>query len=153
MDLATSIIALVLVGICVSPFMIMGLKKVKNKKQQFQNLSRLANENNLTIGQYDVFGNLSIGIDSKNNQLLFFRNDKNHNKIEQCVDISNIKNCSINKTGTKDVIKQIELCLHTIIKNQQEINLLFFDNQTEFQLNGQLQLAEKWKNIIQKQLN
>lgn len=152
MNLATSIVTLVLITICISPFIIMGIKKVKNKKQKRQYLNQLANENNLKIGQNDVFGHFSIGMDSNNEQLFFYRNQNEHDNMAIAIKFSDIKSCFINKIGDKNSVKKIELCLHSNVKNQQDTNLIFFDNQTEFQLNGQLQLAEKWKNIIQRQL-
>ena len=152
MDLGASITELVLVAICIAPFIIMGRNKAKSKKQKRKAMTALAHKNNHELGLFEVFGNLSLGMDTNKSQLFFIRKD-NNGILEQSLPLSKFKTCVLNKIGTKDYVEKIELGLHTANKKQDDIYLLIFDNQNEFQLNGQLQWAEKWKSLIAEILN
>ncbi|MBR9757182.1 MAG: hypothetical protein GYB39_03800 [Algicola sp.] len=154
MDLGITIIEVVLIAICIIPFILMGLSKAKNKKQQLQLLTKLAQKEQCKMDTYEVFANISIGLDTSKKRLLFVRQD-NDTITQESIDLLHIKNCNLikasnNNNAPKDISK-LELALAPTSNNKTETRLLFFDIATEMPLSGQLQLAEKWNAIINKQ--
>lgn len=97
----------------------------------------------------------------KNKNVLFFKQKKRDDSMEErCINLSEIQSCrviDISRTikkynSTYKLIDRLDLCLIPVDKDRPEIKLEFFNVETDFQLNGQLQLIDKWSKMINDQL-
>ncbi|RSK40743.1 hypothetical protein [Mangrovimonas spongiae] len=150
MNSGITLIEAVLIAICASPFILMAINKAKNNKKHLLELSTLAKQNNYQITQHEVFANISLGLDTIKNQLLFVRNDNNI-ITQESINLSEIKHCTVlkhNDSKNQKNVSEINLVLTPKETKHPEKKLTFFNIQTEMMLSGQLQVAEKWKDII-----
>ena len=159
LDLGTAIIGGITIMIIVIPiFMILRGRK-KKEKMILRSLLKIASQKNCAIDQHEVFGSNAIGIDEKNKKVFFYRETEDQIK-EQFVDIGAIENCKIVKTHSnvrnkgvnEKVLERLELSFVPSVKNNGEIKFEFFNADDNIQLNGELQSAEKWSELIQDRL-
>ena len=73
MDLGTTIIGIIIVIICIFPFILMGFNNSQKRKKALQHLSDTAKINNCTIEKSEFWHLTSIGIDQSNKMLFFTR--------------------------------------------------------------------------------
>jgi hypothetical protein len=159
MDLGTLEIALVLVAICVVPFILMGRNKKKRDKQLLQLLLNSATKENCKITQSEYLNDIAIGLDEANNKLFFFKKIE-ENEIAQHVNLLEMKSCGILNSNRpldskkhKDVIiEKIGLSFTPIEKNKTHTIFEFFNSEETMLLSGELQLAQKWAKIVNDKL-
>lgn len=88
---------------------------------------------------------------------MFFQLYVNQEIKYQFVDLSTIKSCkfsTISRTiANNQIITRLELKLTPIDPNKKEILLEFYNEEISTQLRGELQSIEKWKKIIEQQLD
>lgn len=159
MDLGTILTAAIMLSICVLPFILMNRKKQKRIKQLHSNFIKNITEKGLIIGQHEVCGNIVIGFDSTLTQLFFLK--QNH-KIDRNISIplNSIIDCKIEKSYEIDnnsmdqstSLDKIVLTLTTKEAQSKNHRLVLFDCNDRMQLDGELQLGEKWLKIIQEKI-
>lgn len=155
MDLETLEIALVLVAICIVPFIIMGTNKKKRDKQLLQLLLDSASKENCKITQSELLNDVAIGLDETNNKLFFFKKIESI-EIAQHVSLLEMKSCGILNSNRlmdskkkKDVIiEKIGLSFTPLDKNKAHEIFEFFNSEETMLLSGELQLAQKWAKIV-----
>lgn len=151
MDLPNLIIGLVVLLLCAAPFILMN-RHSKNKKQKLiQTLNQLAASSGNSITEFDVFNDAIIGID-QNNKTLFFVKKLEELNVEEKISLKDYQKSEVKKkmsnhhgpSSNMQIIKKIHLHFQPKSSENREVNLEFYDENTQFQLNGELQLAEKW---------
>jgi hypothetical protein len=154
MDLPNLIIGFVVLLLCAAPFILMN-RHSKNKKQKLiQSINQLAASSGSSITTFDVLNDAIIGIDQNKRELFFVKNLeelvveekiilKNYQPIQVKKKTANHKGNSFNN----QFIKKIYLHLEPKSTAIKEVNLELYDEETQFQLNGELQLAEKWEKL------
>ena len=150
MDLQSIIVGSILVGMFVVP--IIFLQK-KQSKKQLQDFLEIAGKNQVVVDMYDLWEPcFGIGLDSKNGKLLYTRKyDTKYKNV--VIDLADVGTCSLYKTsrdvnGDK-VIDTIGLQL-TYRKDFKtpDTYLEFYNKEERLNLNDELQLAEKWQQLI-----
>lgn len=142
MDLGTLITAIVMLAICVLPFVAMNRKKKLRIKQLKQVFEEYIEEQKHTLGEIDLCGKIVIGLNA-NASHLFFIKERNGMYLKKTVLIRDIQKVIVQKT-TFDAASNFEkIALDFDLKSAQ-IELVFFDYLDKIQLDGELQLAEKW---------
>ena len=152
----TIITVLVLLAFCILPIVIMNQKRKKKASESLQLLKNLAEENQCTITEHELFNQIIIGIDKNAHQLFFVRTIEGK-KSRQKIYLSDVKRCRMEETGrTVDsihVIEKIDLAFAPLASNQKEITLNIYsadyDNLT---LSGEIQFAEKWAKLVNDHL-
>ncbi len=152
----TIITVLVLLAFCILPIVIMNQKRKKKASESLQLLKNLAEENQCTITEHELFNQIIIGIDKNAHQLFFVRTIEGK-KSQQKIYLSDVKRCRMEETGrTVDsihVIEKIDLAFAPLASNQKEITLNIYsadyDNLT---LSGEIQFAEKWAKLVNDHL-
>lgn len=159
MYLVNAIIGVIMLGICILPFILLNQRNKRNKKKSFQSLVKIANLNNCTIHDFETCGDYVIGIDVKK-KFVFFKKDYNKSTVEESINLAEILNCKVlqttrtvsNKDGKQNVIEKLELVLAPIDKNSKEIKLEFYNETQRFQLVGEIKSIEKWCKTINEVL-
>jgi hypothetical protein len=155
----TSIVTLIIVILIGLILIILNrVSQSKNKNTILSELFTFAKENNCSITDYDHWKNAKIGFDKKSGILLFIRTNK-EKKINTVVNLIDVIKCQGNKTNHtassgKDKVSVIDkLGLVFFFKDINKTNLYLEFYNTEFDnlnLNGELQLMEKWAGIVQQ---
>lgn len=158
MDLGSIIIGAILIAVCTVPLVIMNRNGKKRERQALKSLTNIANQQNCSISKYEACGDFVIGMDEIKN-FVFFYKQKNEETISHCVDLSEIHICRAVKTrrtvkskgGSEDIIERIKLSLIPKNKEKAEVKFeLYGDEDT--QLNGELQLVDRWAKQINEHL-
>ncbi|MCC6754323.1 MAG: hypothetical protein IT266_10120 [Saprospiraceae bacterium] len=162
MDLGTTITGIIILLICIIPFVIMYLNNQKREKKLLQELSTFAERNNCKISQHELWNNNSlIGIDETANMIFFIKKLKG-NEIMQQINLTEIQKCRVinsgrtvsNKNGSHKVVDKLDLAFTFHDKNKEEIIVEFYNaDYDSLTLSGELQLVEKWCKIINDRIS
>ncbi|KAA3651291.1 MAG: hypothetical protein DWP98_03250 [Bacteroidetes bacterium] len=162
-NLGTIIISSVFIGICLIPIVLTKGNKKKREKAFLAALNNIASNHNGKISQFEICGDIAIGIDEDNHFAYFYKNVKE--KVEELyADLSQTKCCMINNVSSiakyKDhnvkVIEKLELKFLPKVKNNNEVKFEFYNDDESMDLNGELQAIQKWTDLINshiKQMN
>lgn len=154
MDLGTILTATIMLSICILPFILMNRRKKKRIKQLYHNFMTYASSNNLTIGQHEVCGDFALGLDNTSKYILFIKQSKSTN-TELCIPIDNVSSCQLEKIYDADnnnkghfSLDKISLIFQPKDFGSSSSELVLYDSKDQMQLDGELQLGEKWINIL-----
>jgi len=156
MDLGTILTATIMLSICVLPFILMNRKKKRRIKKLQQNFMDFISEKGQNIGENEICGDFVIGLDNISKHLYFIKQNQSTD-IQVCIPINTITDCKLEKiyeidSNSMDQSTALDKVLLTFTtKEAQSKNktLILFDSDDQMQLDGELQLGEKWSKIIQ----
>ena len=159
MDLGTDIIATIVVVVCVIPFILIAKGRKKREKKMLASLEEIANRDNCTINDYEINADFIIGIDHKQNQVFYYKNEEGVIN-EGSVNLSGIEKCKLathsktinGKNRKESIIKGLDLKFIPRYKQDPEVSFTVYDSDLKMQLTGELQLAKKWETLINKKL-
>ena len=156
MDTATTITAIIIILICIIPFILINRHSRNKEKPFLEALSGLAQKNNYTVSQHDIWSNTAIGIDEAAN-IVFFTKKVKDIQMGQQLALAEIKKCRVMITNSiasnkeDSNFKEVDtLCLAFTHKEKsnEEIVLEFYNADINRSgLTGELQLAERWCKI------
>lgn len=156
MELSSIIIGAFIVALCVMPFVIMGVSQKNKNKKKLSTLTTLAKNNGCLINQHQIIGNLIVGIDYSK-PMFFLHKNINNQVFEQCINLSGIKACKVDKTsktvGNSIIIDKLELVFYNVDKNMPKAVSEFYNSQVSIQFYDELKAIEKWADIINKTIN
>jgi len=155
LDLGTAIIGGITIMIIVVPIYMMLRGRKKKEKMILRSLLEIAAQKNCTIDQHEIFGSNAIGIDENNKKVFFYRQTEDQ-ITEQFVDLGAIGSCKVVKTHStfrnkgvnEKVLERLELSFVPSVQSNGEIKFEFFNADDNIQLNGELQSAERWSQLI-----
>jgi hypothetical protein len=159
---SNTIISVIFILIIITFYVLIIRNKRKKEKKYLQPLFKLAGKVNCTISQYEIWSNSIIGIDNLNNQIFVIGNI-NDVATFHCIKLTEFQICKLNEVsrtvniasrtlaikgiGVK-VIDKIELVFVYLAKNKPDFIVEIYNNETgNFDLTGELQIAEKWCKI------
>lgn len=159
MDWGTAIIWLIMILICIVPFVIMHYNRVKKENKMLHSLKENAQQQNCKISQHEFCGDYVMGIDESRNFVFFFK-QKKEEAISQFVDLAEIQTCQVvkktrnvkNDIGSLGFIERVELSFTPTNKNKGETSFELYDEETNMQLSGELQFVDKWTKQINDRL-
>lgn len=159
MDWGTTIVGLIMILICIVPFVIMYYNRVKKENKMLQSINEIAQQHNCKIGQHEFCGDYVMGIDENRNFVFFFK-QKKEEAISQFVDLSEIQTCQMvkktrnvkNDIGSLGFIERVELSFTPTNKNKGETTFELYDEEINMQLSGELQFVDKWTKQINDRL-
>ncbi|MDX1774451.1 hypothetical protein [Oceanihabitans sediminis] len=128
-------------------------KQMKKSKKVFIDL---AAKNNLKITEPEFWGTYyAIAIDEKANKLIYSKIiDDTHN--ETILDLSTVAKCEVIITSSslknKTEIDTIDLAINYKNPSKAKEVLEFYNVDTNFQMNNETELIEKWKNEIESKI-
>lgn len=159
MNLGTAITGAIFIAIFMLPFIFMLYGRKKKEKQLVKSILAIANNHHCKISQQEISEEFAIGLDESKNQLFFFKKTA-FKEIAQYVNLAEIKSCKViktgNATGDKDdnykLIDKLDLHFSFLDKKNPDISFEFYNSEENFGLNGEIQLIEKWANIVNDRL-
>ena len=154
MDSVSLTIGLVLLAMSILPIYLFNLSRKRKQKKTMELLSNMAGAHNCRISAYDILGDLIIGWDESKKFVFYFRK-ANDVTSELYVDLATVKGCKVinttrtikHKDGNEKVTERVELGFSPA-NGGNEVKWEFFNEEINTQLNGELQLAEKWSKMI-----
>lgn len=161
MDLGATIVGIVIVGVCIIPFVLINRNSRKKKERLLTGLFGYAEKNNDKISRFDVWSNSTIGIDDTSRRI-FFTGKVNETEIFQLIPLDEIQKCRLinssrtvnHKDGNYKVIDKLELAFTYWEKGKPETVLEFYNRETDsLTLTGELQLTEKWNAIANESIS
>lgn len=161
MDFKTIIIWVIILGVTIVPFILIAVRKNLKEKKILMELKNFAEQNNSELSVHEQKENILIGLDKSSKKLFFIKRNK-ENGPEKAIDLSEFKSCKvINTTRTvgegatrQSVIDKIDIVLYYCDKNKSFEQLEFYNNKYDrLVLSGEVQLAEKWSEIINSAIN
>ena len=156
MDIRTAITGIIIILICIIPFVIMRIKRRKREKQLLKEFFTAAERNNCKISQHESWNNSLIGIDETAN-VIFFTKKLKENDISLQINIDEIQKCRVinsnrtvsNANGNFKVVDKLELAFSFHDKIKGEIIIEFYNADYDSLIfSDELQLVEKWCKII-----
>lgn len=160
MSLKIIIIDAALIVLCITPFVWLAMKR-KNKKQGLLlKIIALADKGQHKITVNDYWDTTAIGLDKQAGVLFFYRK-KNEQEHTDTIQLSDIQSCRKVETGhtvgskgsSVRVLDKLELELVPQSK-QKEIHLLeFYDSEVSSILGDELQMIEKWVDLVNQQIS
>ncbi|MBP6755136.1 MAG: hypothetical protein KA210_03230 [Bacteroidia bacterium] len=148
MDATSLTIGMILLIICVLPFILFSVNNTKKRKKRIENLIRKAKENNAIIQEKDDWNQSVIGID-KTKKMLFFSNNSDEFDKFNSINISELYSCTIEKTENKQKsIEKLELELKFISKPTMLLEF-FNKNETRLLVN-EIEIIQKWQMLLNK---
>lgn len=137
------------------------IRKKSRIEKALAPLKAFARENNSEISNSEVWGKNLIGIDNNAPGSLFFIRSLPSREIREKINLSEISGCRINRTVRKadynkeavSVIDRVELVI-SFYNHKPEVSLEFFNTDyDQLTLLNELQLAQKWSDMIQGFIN
>lgn len=155
MDLSITFITAIIVAITVLPFILMSTNALKRKRMFFNVIQDLATNHDSKITQHDFCGDFVIGIDETSKYLFFFKKSDEF-RVSHSINLSEIRSCEgvqsyhtiKNKGNNHKELDKLSLALSKVNKKDPDILLALYDSDKNGQPIGELQLMEKWNNII-----
>jgi hypothetical protein len=158
MDIATILIGVMVLLICVVPFIIMRKNKKKKAIESKEVISQLAAKSNSNVDEYDRWNKTIIGIDHLNRKLFFIRKIKDK-EIQHEIDLSGVQMARVINShrgaidGNYIVIQKLQLGLISKDKDKPETLLEFYNaDYDSLTIMEELQLAEKWAKIVKSNI-
>jgi hypothetical protein len=157
MSIGTIIMNSVMILGGISPFLFVYRNKRKLKNKLIQALKERIGDPTIELKEIDTFLGLIICLDKTQNRLYYYKKNGEIYNF-QSVDINEIVQCKITKQYIpKDQwedeyprILKVDLILTTKNATNSEVVLNFYNDEDSFYLSGELQIAEKWKQLISK---
>jgi len=161
MDVGLTIIVVILLAVCIVPFIIMGRNSKKKEKQILQSLHDLARKFNYTLSQFDLWNNAAIGADEGMNMIFFTKKNKAMeanesillDAVQRCRIINSSRGVS-KQGGHTQVIDKLELAFTYHDKTKAETILNIFDvDGDSLTVTKELYMAEKWNRLVNEKIN
>jgi hypothetical protein len=153
MDLQTISIGLVAIALCVLPILYLQSIRKKEREKLLNCFLSVVAQREITVSSFDLWDPFfAIGIDLNKKQLVYSSDCTYHDCTVQ-IDLTTVDKCTVEKVSNQVndnmVIDAIVLKIWGRNKAKlQEVTLVFYQKEISLNLRNELQLAEKWKSII-----
>ena len=155
------ITGLILILVCVLPFIIVNQINQGRNRKYLKQLQVLAAEMNARITQYETWSGAAIGVDEHDKHLFFIKKVKDEFRNTH-INLNNVKNCRVihaEKSATQNSKPgashgRIDLVFTSREKNEPDSSLEFYNaDYDSISLSHELQLTDKWSGIMNKLIN
>ncbi len=159
MDFQTIITGAIIIALCFLPYIYMSKRGKKREQKFFQLLLNKSKQLNYNITNYEVMGNIIIGLDETTQELFFLRkvNDEerfqhlNLNEVKQ-IRLNNLNRMVGAAKNQQKVLDKLQLVFVFKKSSNPEVIFEFFNSDESLIVNGELQLIEKWAKILNEKI-
>ena len=153
MDSETTIIGIILVLICIIPFVIINKKKATKRRNKLKILTDSVQKMNGIMYKNEFWNHYGIGLD-KTNKMLYFSTQTDDENSYQVFNLKSIATCSvIKKEDNSKSITGLGLQLNFNDKNKPDAYLSFYERDQNVVLVNELDLIQRWSTTINEQLS
>lgn len=154
METGMIIIATVLFAIILVPTILLIKNTKKHSKRLLNGLNAAAAQKNGTISEHLEARHFALGLDTQNKALYFFKKTE-EDEITQIVDLNSVASCAVEKRTKRiktdktgyEIVESVAL-LFTQAKGHEFEKLELYNDKDNFQLNGELVVAETYKKKV-----
>lgn len=155
MDTTSAIIGIIVLSLCILPFLVLSKNSRKKTKQTIGVLRIMATEHGTTIENFEIDNTFIIGMNPEQDKLFFFKKTATEN-YKKVIDLNKFQACSLLKEtrtiGEKNnyytIIERLALTFNPTPTDKSENELEFYNSNKTIQLSGEFQAIEKWSKII-----
>lgn len=159
MEIGSIAIGVILLGLCIAPFVVLFYHNKKRKIRLLAVLKDVAVSHSCEIDEHEFCGDFVLGIDKGQSQVFFCKQIKDRYE-PQSVDLNQTQVCRPDKKSRtvrenhqrKEVVEKLELVFVPKDNRDSEIRFRFYDEDFNSQLSGELQLMESWHRKITDQM-
>ena len=152
MDSETTIIGIILVLICIVPFLVITKKKATKRKNKLKILINSVQKMNGAIYKNEFWNHYGIGLD-KTNKMLYFSTQSDEENSYDVINLKSIATCSIiKKQDNSNSITGLGLQLDFTDKSKPAVYLSFYERDRNIVLVNELDLIQRWSTTINEQL-
>lgn len=160
MDTSSIAIGVILIFLFVGPIMYMILKQNNRDKNRLKNLKNISKQHELDITEMELTNSLLLGLDSKAKKLVVV--EPLNNMQYNIIDLNGIKVSHVSKKGLPQVngakgnpaITHISLDLLKNNSKENALEIVFYDEDDDTSYNAETQmfLANKWDRLIRSNI-
>ena len=152
MDSETTIIGIILLLICIVPFIVINKKKATKRKNKLKILTNSVQKMNGAIYKNEFWNHYGIGLD-KTNKMLYFSTQSDEENSYDVINLKSIATCSIiKKQDNSNSITGLSLQLDFTDKSKPTVYLSFYERDKNIVLVNELDLIQRWSTTINEQL-
>lgn len=158
-DMGTVITGIIFLALFALPFVLDRRSRARKKKLALLALQQLALQHQCRIDHHELCGTVALGLDKGKNAIFYLRQEK-EGQTTLFAHLAEMRNCTL--VGAASRTKQagsaiattdrVQLTLLPKDASKAELRLEIFDAGSGLQLNGELQVAERWLKLIQDRL-
>lgn len=153
MDSETTIIGIILVLICIIPFVIINKKKATKRRNKLKILTDSVQKMNGIMYKNEFWNHYGIGLD-KTNKMLYFSNQNDTQNSYEVINLKSIVTSTIiKKEDNSKSITALGLQLEFKDKSKPNVYLSFYERDQNLFLVNELDLIQRWPTIINEQLS
>ncbi len=157
--MGTAITGIVFLALFALPFVLDRRNRAGKKKRALLSLQQLALQHQCRIDQHELCGTVALGLDKGKNAIFYIREEKD-GQSSKFAHLADIRSCNLvnalrsTKQGGAAIASTDRVQLNLLPKDasKAELYLEIFDAGSGLQLNGELQVAERWSKLIQDRL-
>ena len=161
MEKASVLMGIGLLALFVGPILYMIVAHAAKEKRTLKLLNSLATQHQMKLDQIEVNNSLLLGLDSNSKKFLVI-DPKDHSKYE-VIDLKNVSQSLVStsghqhKIGNKNKLALTHIGLDLLKNNSKEKikEVVFYDedDNDSMDADAQLFIANKWDNLIRKNLS
>lgn len=153
MELGMTLISATLILLIIVPLTVMQLKKRNKEQVLLKSLKTLSNQQNCKLTTHDVTSDFAIGLDQASKNLFYYKNTvleniSKHINLSQFIDCDVLETRQNNTKNKQGEIAHLNLVLIPKDKNNESETIKFYNSDENYQLNGEVDLVKKWRNLI-----
>lgn len=156
MNISMSFVMIFVTLIVVIPFVWFILAEKSGMSKKKKAFEDIATSHNLKLTLQETWNTICLGLDEKENTLLYITINASGTKVQQ-IELDDVKKCVINKTskeyknGDRHYSEITRLDLEfSFVSNTSPVVLTFYNAEDNFSQNREVARAEKWLSIIEK---
>ncbi len=158
-DMGTAITGIVFLALFALPFVLDRRSRDNKKKRALLSLQQLAEQHQCRIDHHELSGAVALGLDERKNAIFYLRQEKEGHS-SQYAHLAEMRSCNLvnsmrsTKQGGAVIAPtdRVQLNLQPRDSSKAEVQLEIFDAGSGLQLNGELQVAERWSKLIHERL-
>lgn len=147
MNIGITVVSVILVAVCASPIIYFIVSRKNQEKKIITSIKKLAAQNQETISAYETCGQLIVGVNN-NSATLYYAKQLDDRFLIEKLSLKQVAGAVVETKYKNDSPSKLieHLGIRFLPKNGQVADLYwnFYNIKDNFQLNGELQLAESW---------